>query len=150
MNSLFLFLDLDGVIQFKAPGKPPEPGAIQLRNLRILTGAYDLPVVITSTWRIVHPLSWFRTHINPNVVGMTPELEDTGPGTRQREVEAWLRRHAPGAEWIALDDQEALYQPNCSNLILCHPDKGLDSATLARVIEYVEERLNRLTQSGCG
>lgn len=54
-----------------------------------------------------------------SVVGVTPL--DTGKdrnGSRQREVEAWLRQQRrEGARWVALDDIPELYRPGACLVI---------------------------------
>ena len=74
-------------------------------------------------------------------VGATPVLDDEGeylPGTRRREVEAWLAAHAPGGtRYLILDDIETEFRPDCCRL---HPVDGAIGLT-ADDVEVVVARL---------
>jgi HAD domain in Swiss Army Knife RNA repair proteins len=45
------------------------------------------------------------------------------PGSRYREILLYLDEHPP-RHWVALDDDETLFPPACSNLIRC--EDGFD------------------------
>lgn len=142
MSGVVLFLDLDGVVRFKGDGSSGYLGQPQLNNLNWLVGAFDLPIVITSTWRLVNSLQWFKHNINQRVIGMTDDFREDENGSRQKEVEHWLSVNTPGSQWLALDDQAQLFLPNCKNLILCDPNHGFDGRALQDAIGRITSWLD--------
>ena len=46
-------------------------------------------------------------------------------GERQDEIEQWLvASDMPARPYLALDDEPALFEPGCRNLVICDPARG--------------------------
>lgn len=137
---MLLFLDFDGVMHPRAPaGKYFS----NLHRLEAVLRDYQfLWIVISSTWREGTGLEALKGHFSQDlrhrIVGVTP-IHDVDPfdeitGSRQREVEAYLMHAADQAElWLALDDEERLYDRECPNLIKCQSQIGLDEKAEAEL-----------------
>lgn len=149
---MLLFLDFDGTLHPEQPSRranadyyfcrlPQLEGWLRLRP--------GVEVVISSSWREVHPLDelvgYFSEDLRSRVVGCTPvykrdswqQYDGEPPPVRfPREVEVlrWLAGSgAPWREWAALDDQAWLYKPLNPRLVLCDPSVGLTAGELARL-----------------
>ena len=141
---MIVFLDFDGVLH-------PEPCAddelfCHLPSIEeVLREFPHVLVVISSAWRLAYrhrPISrlrkYFSQDIARRIVGMTPDyrradeaMAPRGLGLflRQWECIGWFRPHRPpGIPWIAIDDRDYLFQPCCSNLILCDSAIGFTAA----------------------
>jgi hypothetical protein len=130
-----LFLDFDGVTH-------PDPCEVDqlFVNLplieEVLRQFKACKIVISSSWRVVHPLDemreYFAADMQSRVIGVTPhasqgkETLDLVPSCeRQWECEAWLRNEQVwlpqnrrlGAPWIAIDDRDDWFCPKCTNLL---------------------------------
>lgn len=106
-------------------------------------------VVISSSWREVHPLdemrSFFSEDLQGRIIGATPILkrdawEQYGgepPPTRfERELEVMRWLHDSGKSWrpwVALDDQAWLFRPFSKHLVLCDGRVGLTQRELDQV-----------------
>jgi hypothetical protein len=54
---------------------------------------------------------------------------------RYREIEQFLQERKNVEEWIALDDDPALFPPNCPRLLLCETGFGeMEERALRRVL----------------
>lgn len=130
---MILFLDFDGVLHPRAPG---ERLFCNLPRLEALLREFEfVEVVITSTWRedmtIVQLQGLFSPDIRFRIIGITPVVEiefPAGPhGSREEEIRLFLAQdNYKERSWLALDDEEKLFRPGCSNLILCPTQIGLD------------------------
>lgn len=111
----YVFLDFDGVLHpfFPEPHLSEEDRAFfsyRGRWEQWLLEHPDVRVVISSSWRESHDLAalraFFSTELRDRIVGTTPVLETVEEGgTRQQEIQAWMRQHAqPEDAWVALDD----------------------------------------------
>lgn len=131
---VLLFLDFDGVLHhfFPMAGVSDEENERFYYRPAFEAAIRDLPVpveiVVASTFRNKYDIDQLRQFFSPDIarkiVGVTPSADvarkilgiedngngDNGPGTRQVEVEAWLKR-AGRAEhpWVAIDDFPTLY-----------------------------------------
>jgi len=106
-------------------------------------------VVISSSWREVHPLdemqSFFSNDLQKRIVGATPviwrdswaQYDGEPPPVRferEAEVTRWLHGNgAPWRPWAALDDQAWLYKPLNKRLVLCDGKVGLTQRELDQV-----------------
>lgn len=147
---MILGLDFDGVMH--PVSSTTEPKFCRLELLEAWLRAHpSVDVVITSSWRQVHPLhemrSYFAEDLQSRILGATPLAhrlvgrgwtrtpEEAGATCyeRQAELEAWLReakRHDP---WIALDDDLQLFEPRLARLVLCDSNTGLTLERLAQL-----------------
>ncbi len=111
-----------------------------------MRGRPAVEVVISSSWRVVHPLdeiqSYFSQDLQDRIIGATPQLlrstwsEDQRQQMCEREVEValWLEGNGiPSAPWIALDDMADLFSPMHPRLVLCDGDVGLRPDTLRQL-----------------
>lgn len=139
-----LFLDFDGVMH------PFRCGVGQyFCHLELLEAWLrqrpSVDVVISSSWREVHPLnemrSYFSQDIQRRIVGATPQLNFA---ERHLEVTRWLEEHGATGEgreadegraqvWAVLDDQAELFPPNTARLVVCDGRIGLTLHDLTRL-----------------
>ena len=149
----FLFLDFDGTTH-------PFRCTVELYFCRLgllepwLQLRPAIEVVISSSWREVHPVDemrgYFSEELQDRIVGVTPVLtRDTCaqwdlealPVQFEREVEVlrWLYENAPGSAWVALDDEMQLFSPLNVHLVACDGRVGLTQ----RDLELVDEAFAR-------
>jgi len=142
MRSVLLFLDIDGVLH-PDPASPAQ--AFSQRHLlwQLLLEQPALQVVISSDWRLRHPLPELAGMIlqggpglHARFIGVTPEL----PGARheyrgrERECLAWIETNPGfGQSWIAIDDVAGNFTFGSPQLFLTDHRTGLVEADLDRV-----------------
>lgn len=126
MKATILFLDFDGVTH------PEMCSATELFMCLptiedVLRRHQGVEVVISSSWRVHHPLEELRGYFSPDikqrVIDCTPilprnEVEPAATRVRQRECLTWLDAKRPGRPWLAIDDVPWLFEAGCPNLIL--------------------------------
>lgn len=146
---MLLFLDFDGVLH---PHITYDPKLLFVHRPALESALRSCPkveVVISSTWRHTRTLTALRAlfsdDIAARIIGVTPHWSDIqdeaswGTYVRQAEIEAWLRTsRRPWEEWIALDDQPALFRPFCKNLLLTCAETGLDDAACTVLLKRLE------------
>lgn len=79
--------------------------------------------MVTKNTRAVRVLQELPAGLAQHVVGATGPAH-IGRWARFHEIKAWLDRHAPLADWRALDDAVFEFPKPCSQLIACHPQEG--------------------------
>lgn len=130
---MILFLDIDGVLHPRAPGPHLFSNLARLEG--VLRDFEFVDVVISSNWREDMSLEQLQALFSPDIrhriIGATPVIEiefPAGPhGTREAEILWFLEQDGhKGRPWIALDDEEKLFTPDCANLIKCSTLIGLD------------------------
>jgi 8-oxo-dGTP pyrophosphatase MutT (NUDIX family) len=129
---VILGLDIDGVLH--PEGCQPDEEWVHLGRFEdAMREVPTVKIVITSMWRHDHTLdelrSYFSADIAARIVGATPDLFRPGlhhtRGLRQRELEAWVAEHAPGAPWLGLEDSAHHYDEDCESVLLVrHADDG--------------------------
>ncbi len=135
MHRFILFLDFDGVLHPHTSGT--------CRHIPLLEDFLRkhprVQVVISSTWRFQYSLQelkeWFSEDLWDRIIDVTPEAA-AGPGSRQHEIELWLREH-PALHWVALDDEAALFRPGCPWLMKTDTRIGLTPQVLAELGTHV-------------
>lgn len=144
-----LFLDVDGVLHRRAPG------AEKFTALPLLQESIRrhprLEVVISSSWREVFDfedlVELFDEDLRQQIVGNTPVLDLDTEFVRQRECEQWMHTHRPpDQEWLAVEDEQALFEPGCPQLLLVDGSKGLQFEDLRRLDERISEALARVPE----
>ena len=159
---VYLFLDFDGVLH-------PEGGDvmalfIHADRLGLLLADYPEVVVVTSSsWREAYSLDALREFCGP-LLG--PRLHDVTPIVklvlgggrpplhRFEEIARWLATPTPATrspakdalardDWIALDDTDFWFPPDCPQLIHVAEGLGLNDAQF----EELEGRLIALRKS---
>jgi len=146
---VLIFLDIDGVLH---PNIVHDPELLLIHRPTleaVLRARPDADIVISSTWRTTRTLAelraLFSADIAPRIISVTPhwtEVQDDdswGAYVRQAEIEAWLRANGcPWREWVAVDDQPALFRPFCKNLVQTCGATGLDEATCVTLLERLK------------
>ena len=130
---MILALDFDGVLH-------PEGCTQDFEFCRLPAfqdALRDLPslpdIVISSSWRFDHSLERLRSYFAPDIaeriVGVAPNVHGfmgyAGPGSRQREIEAWVAENALGAKWVALDDLASGFDNGCLHLVVTNGRIGV-------------------------
>lgn len=140
---MILFLDFDGVLH---PLDRKDGVFTHLpRFERVMRDHPDIDVVVSSAWREVHSLETLRAFFAPDIggriIGSTPIFDFLEHSyVRQAEIMAWLRDHErEDVQWIALDDSDWLFAPDCQNLILVDAEMGFD----AKAEQTLRERLSQ-------
>jgi len=129
MRPVFLFLDFDGVCHHFFPRSDRSDEQNQhfayLPRIEVVLREHPhVRVVISSDWRIGRTLEqlreFFCEDVRERVIGTTEPVDvEIGPGSRQRQIQAWLKAHAAaGALWIALDDHDDHFEAGAP-LVLC-------------------------------
>lgn len=148
MGPPVLFLDFDGVTH------PEVCTAAELFKClptieEVLRQHQDVEVVISSSWRVHHPLEELRGYFSPEiarrVIDCTPvytqhKCEPAAKMVRQVECMSWLDAHRPSSPWVALDDVPWLFEVGCPNLLLTNHRNGFTQAD-AVYLQSVLERL---------
>jgi len=147
--SRVLFLDIDGVLHPELPTAKPQ--FCYLRNfhqtLRRVDPLANMPVVISSDWKLHHPLMDLKMRFPPDlaqqIVGVTPDHFGFPHGNRESEINTWMNQHAATGDWLAIDDRPRWFQAGCMNLFVVAGVKeggsgGLDSA----VCQVLQTRLS--------
>lgn len=113
MTRPVLFLDFDGVLNsgawFRAGDRGPDdldPAAVAILN--DIVDCTDCSVVVSSTWRLLHPLTELRRILGNHgyrfgLRDQTPELSSVEQDRRGAEIAAWLHAH-PTPRFAILDD----------------------------------------------
>ncbi len=140
---MIVFLDFDGVLH-------PDPCFDARRMFErvpllaaVLARFPEAGIVLSTQWRSEHDAEQLAEQLGtlaPRVLGATPHFSSFGappslvPYPRQAECMQWLA--ATGAaqrEWVALDDRDYLFAPDCDRLIACDPARGLDESSAGRL-----------------
>lgn len=140
---MILMLDFDGTTHPRVTSEEPLFCRLPLIE-QWLREHRHVDVVISSSWREVHPFdemqSYFSDDLQHRIVGVTPianklvgkpwsrtpEEVELARYERQFEIERWVAQsNHPMREWVALDDDERLFEPDCQHLVLCDPRRGV-------------------------
>lgn len=134
---MILFLDIDGVLHPTGPSNGDKGVLCHLHRFEAVM--HDFPnwkIVISSSWREEFSLETIQGFFTPNIasriVGTTPILSSSRY-VREEEIRQYLYSTGQqSATWVALDD--AIYEFfDKSNLILCHPEIGLDEVAAEKL-----------------
>lgn len=129
-----LFLDFDGCLHSAHALNAPFCHAPWLA--RALRRFPDVKVVVTTSHRVRLSIEQIRVllgKLGDRVIDATPDLREEKVRGRQREIEAWLKKH-PCDDFVVLDDQAVLFEPGWPPLILCPARTGLDDRSLNQLI----------------
>lgn len=142
---MILFVDFDGVLHPRSAGQHLFSNLARLEA--VLRDFKFVEVVISSTWREDMAFDkiqeLFSLDIRPRIVGVTPIVEiefPAGPaGSRQEEILLFLEQgNYLDNSWLALDDEERLFRPNCPNLIKCHTQVGFEETAEIKLRERLQ------------
>lgn len=134
---MILFLDFDGVLH---PVSREAGTMVFVPNFeRVMRDYPEVDIVISSAWResssLVELQSHFSQGFKERIIDATPVLQILDHKyLRQAEITAWLRDAGREYEsWVAIDDSDWLFPPECRNLILVNGQVGLDMETADRL-----------------
>ena len=142
---MILFLDFDGVLH--GLGQPVFEHLPRFEA--VLRDFPQIQVVISSAWREDYSfdalLAFFSEDVQPRIIGTTPVITNEWPPhprhVRHKEIQEFIEK--TGCEtrpWLALDDDQTLFPPDCASLILCEPVTGFDD----EAADVLRARLNDL------
>lgn len=131
-----LFLDFDGVLHREMSAHDEWMNSLPIleRALQETDPQQDIAIVISSDWKYDHDLQALRgflgCDVGRRVIGVTPDRllvqgQEVPSAPRQAEIACWLQSHAPGAQWLAIDDRHQYFEPQCARLLLTNGRKGL-------------------------
>jgi hypothetical protein len=179
---IYLFLDFDGVLH--SIGESPRLFEHADRLGTVLKAFPEVRVVISSSWREIHPLDELRAFCGPilgaRVIDAIPvfrRVDFEKPRLRLRtggrapvlrraidvtqpfyqrfeEISAWLALCSPGTphlirnaidrdDWIAIDDWDVWFPPQCSQLIHVAGEIGLGDAHFAELERHLIDHRHR-------
>lgn len=139
---MLIFLDIDGVCH---PVNRSCGTFSCLKRLESVFRRYPVQIVISSAWRVDHSLEalrgFFSTDIALRTIGTTPDF--TIPGfdldyrcVREKEIDAWRRTNRREHDvWLAIDDCDWLFTPDCRNLLLINGQTGFDERAEATLLD---------------
>jgi hypothetical protein len=140
--SKIIFLDFDGVVN--AFSEPESVRCLSKRcvaNLNTLLERSGASVVVTSTWRIRHPLADLRQilvnsglRFPERIVGITPRGE-MGQ-VRGHEIGQWLKDHPEVKQFVILDDDSDM-GPFLHRLVRSDSDAGLTDLDVEKALEIL-------------
>lgn len=136
-RNIVLFLDFDGVLH---PGFT-ETFCHRHKLENILRDIPTVDVVVSSDWRradMNYLKGLFSEDVRERIIGRTGYLE--GRHARYREIVEFCRTHNI-QRWLALDDDGALFPPNCPDLFLVDGREGLTEETTSRL----SQRLTKIS-----
>ena len=151
-----LFLDFDGVLHPQHESHDNPFGYMDnfCALMRDADPLGQVPIVISSSWRLMYPIDTLRTHfpndIAARILDVTPFLLPDNPdprGSREREITAWMAAHAPHGQWLAVDDIALHFEIDCPHLFLVDEDFAQMQTRSDRefaLMDEIEER-ERLT-----
>ena len=136
-----IFLDFDGVLHGEGRDSKGQFEHIPLFCETIRPFISNLQIVISSSWRETHSIEklriFFEHDIKPLIIGVTPvHVNGFNYGGREQEIREYCSIHnILDTYWIALDDMERLFSPECKNVIFVDSEYGLSFGEV-KALEY--------------
>ena len=132
-----LFLVFDGVLHAAAADDHGQFSRMDC--LATALAGHRCCIVISSSWRHHHPLpallDRFPDELRQRIVGATGPAA-FGRWPRHQEIVAYVNKHGL-TEWRALDDSLIEFPPQCRELIVCDPNRGLDTPQIAALLDWL-------------
>lgn len=133
-----LFLDFDGVLH------PVEANRQELfckaPLLSNFLSANPCEIVISSSWRLHFSLDELKQRLQPPlanlIVGETGRRE-MGRWSRFSEIQNYIRKNKPQANWRALDDSIKDFPVDCPELIHCDPNEGMTKKEIILLSNWI-------------
>ena len=143
-----LFLDIDGVLNSafvldeQRRGDAIDRGMVERVNK--IVDATGCKIVISSTWRILHPLgqltALLRQHgMRDVVIDKTPRLDATY-FNRGDEILIWIGNHPEVMNFIALDDSAGEFDKIRDHLVATTWKHGLQDEHVVKAITLLNEK----------
>lgn len=126
-----LFLDFDGVLHRGTSGTFRKVPLLD----KFLTAHPHVGIVLSTNWRMSEDLESLKDYFtDPNtarrIFDVAPDLPAVRHGSRQREIEQWVRLHQFTGSFTALDDSPDLFDPGWGNLLLTDAREGITEADM--------------------
>ena len=133
-----LFLDFDGVLHsVKANKQELFCKAPLLSNF---LRANPCEIVISSSWRLHFSLEELKQRLQPPlanlIVGKTGPCE-MGRRSRFAEIQNYISKNKPQANWRALDDSIKDFPVDCPELIHCDPYEGITEKEIILLSNWI-------------
>jgi hypothetical protein len=148
-----LFLDIDGVlnsinstiINLVRYGEVPEDDiseeCVALLNWvlsdNMANGKYNIDIVISSTWRLLHSLDDIRSILERNgflfsecIIDSTPRIK----GHRGLEIDKWLKENGNNVNDFVILDDDSDMDPHMDKLVQCKGELGLTYKNVEEII----------------
>ena len=138
----YIFLDFDGVLHGE------EYNIEMFTHAKMFCEAIapyqeNLKIVISSSWREQFHMSGLKKGFPPEyhhlIVDATPvHINGMNRHGRYAEILEYCQKHDIAKnDWIAIDDMEYLFPPDCANLILTKNTTGLTPKNLTRIVGFL-------------
>ena len=150
---IVIFLDFDGVLHPLDQQAESLFQSLPLFESVLLQYSHnDLKVVVSSSWGRVHSMdevkAFFSPEVQPYIVDITPQFvqkehlpDDLWSFVRHGECWMWMQQNAPGTNWIAIDDNQNYFVPDCPHLFLTDPNVGLTKDNAADLKRRIDEEI---------
>ncbi len=124
------FIEIDGELVFGSDARFCWAGV-----LWGLIKDNDCGLVIHSSWRTSFALSEIKEMFPPELARRIRGI--TGGGARFRSIEAYVEAHRL-RDYLILDDEPEEFPSNLKALVVCHPERGIDSPEVKeRVVQFL-------------
>jgi hypothetical protein len=136
MTTKTLFLDFDGVLHSSSSYEDQPFCRLPLLQDLIINEAVD--IVISSSWRFHHKLDdlkFFLGELGNKVVGKTGDAH-IGRYPRFNEIKTYVDGHDI-EDWRALDDAFYEFPPHDHRVIICDPEKGIETSQVQELNEWL-------------
>jgi HAD domain in Swiss Army Knife RNA repair proteins len=138
-NSMYVFLDFDGVLRRKQSPLYRLEGDCLRSFEDAVRSLPNVQIVIASSWREAFSLREMRDLFSPDIagriVGVTPIEWHRENHHRYREVLAFLKHNGHSrTPWIAIDDEACHYPLGLENLVLVDGSRGFDADAAERML----------------
>ena len=138
-----IFLDFDGVLHGEGVNSKGFFEHVDIFCDSIRPYKEKIQLVISSSWREERTLEQlkeiFHEDLREIFVGVTPQISleaSYAIGGREKEI-LWYCQKNNIVDWIALDDQERFFSPECKNLLLIDCETGLTQRNLKQIEEFI-------------
>lgn len=152
---MILFLDFDGVLHLEfLPGLTPEKVRANTeywthlpRMGALLREFPAIEVIISSAWRLRHPLVELRELFSPDIaariIGVTPVLGMREDNRREKEILMWLKDAGRESEpFIAVDDWAPMFSDGWQHLFWVNPETVFDDEAASALRARLKKELD--------
>lgn len=138
-----IFLDFDGVLHGEGANSKGFFEHVNIFCNFLRPYKENVQVVISSSWREERTLEQlkeiFHEDLREIFIGVTPQLpieESYAIGGREKEILLYCQKNNI-VDWVALDDKERFFSPNCENLLLINSETGLTQQNLKQIEKFL-------------
>jgi hypothetical protein len=139
MASKLIFLDFDGVLHPISAGEDGQFCRAALLASTLAGFEGNVQVVVSSDKRGYYTLDELKAmlpaELAQHVIGVTPFRA----GNRLEEIQAFVAKHAPAADWRALDDDFLSFPKGFQQLIRCDGFVGFDDECATALRTWLTE-----------